>query len=316
LRISVQLVETETRTQLWSDRHEGDVGDVFEFQDRIARQVAGAIHPAIRGAEIELARRRPTSSLRAYDFVMRAYPKLWGRRKETNDEAIELLRRAVAADPAYGRAHALLAWCHASRAVYLWSAEAGQELELALQAVDAAGSIGDDPTALTAAGSAMSMIGDQDRATSFIEKALALDPNNSWAWARFGWIGIYKGDNEKARDRFERAMALSPMDPLTFNMQLGFATSLAKSGSLDEAISIARNVIAAHPDNVMSYRYLAAWSAMNNDLDTARWAARKLLDSQPAFTIGRYRSLPFFSHTPEWADRVANALRLAGLPDC
>ncbi|PZV34818.1 BTAD domain-containing putative transcriptional regulator [Mesorhizobium kowhaii] len=315
LRISVQLVDAETRTQLWSERYEGATEDVFEFQDRIAAQVAGAIHPAIRGAEIELAKRKPPTSLRAYDLVMRAYPNLWGRRKDTNNQAIELLQKAIAIDPAYGRAHALLAWCHASKAAYLWTDQPENELEKARATVEAAGSISDDPTALTAAGSAMSMCGDQERATTFIEKALKLDPNNAWAWARHGWIAIYKGEVAHAPERFQQAMTLSPMDPLTFNMRLGMATAMAKTGSLSQAAAIAREVIAAHPDIIMSYRYLAAWSAMDGDLETARWAAQKLLAAQPGFTIERYRSLPFFRHMPEWADQVAEALRVAGLPE-
>ena len=128
LRISVQLVDAETRTQLWSERYEGAVEDIFEFQDLIAAQVAGAIHPAIRGAEIELAKRKPPTDLRAYDLVMRAYPSLWGRRKDANNQAIELLQKAIAIDPTYGRAQALLAWCHASSASYLWAEHPEREL--------------------------------------------------------------------------------------------------------------------------------------------------------------------------------------------
>ncbi|MER8403085.1 BTAD domain-containing putative transcriptional regulator [Mesorhizobium sp. M1348] len=315
LRISVQLVDAETRAQLWSERYEGAIEDVFEFQDRIAAQVAGAIHPAIRGAEIELAKSKPPTSLRAYDIVMRAYPNIWGRRKDTNDQAIELLKKAIAVDPAYGRAHALLAWCHASNAAYLWAEHPESELKKARAAVEAAGSIGDDPTALTAAGSALSMCGDQQRAATFIEKALTLDPNNAWAWARHGWIAIYKGEAACAPERFQRAMTLSPMDPFAFAMRLGMASSMAMAGSLSQAVAIAREVIAAHPDIIMSYRYLTAWAAMSGDLETARWAAQKLLAAQPDFTIERYRSLPFFTHMSEWADRVVEALKQAGLPE-
>lgn len=315
LRISVQLVDAETRTQLWSERYEGTTDDIFEFQDRIAAQVAGAIHPAIRGAEIELAKRKPPTSMRAYDFVMRAYPNIWGRRKDTNDQAIELLKKAIAVDPAYGRAHALLAWCHASNAAYLWAEHPESELKKARAAVEAAGPIGDDPTALTAAGSALSMCGEQERAAPFIEKALKLDPNNAWAWARHGWIAIYKDEAGHAQEPFRRAMTLSPMDPFAFNMRLGMATAMAKTGFVSDAVAIAREVIAAHPDIIMSYRYLAAWSAMSGDLETARWAAQKLLAAQPDFTIERYRSLPFFTHMSEWADRVVRALKQAGLPE-
>ncbi|MDX8525778.1 BTAD domain-containing putative transcriptional regulator [Mesorhizobium sp. MSK_1335] len=315
LRISVQLVDAETRTQLWSERYEGATEDVFEFQDRIAAQVAGAIHPAIRGAEIELAKRKPPTSLRAYDLVMRAYPSIWGRRKDTNNQAIELLKKAIAIDPAYSRAHALLAWCHASNAAYLWAEQPESELEKARAAVEAAGSIGDDPTALAAAGSALSMCGEQERAATFIEKALTLDPNNAWAWARHGWIAIYKDEAARAAERFQRAMTLSPMDPFAFNMRLGMATAMAKTGSFAQAVAIAREVIAAHPDIIMSYRYLAAWSAMSGDLETARWAAQKLLTAQPDFTIERYRSLPIFRNTAKWADQIVEALKQVGLPE-
>jgi len=315
LRISVQLVDAETRTQFWSDRYEGAIEHMFEFQDRIAAQVAGAIHPAIRDAEIELARRRPPTSLRAYDLVMRAYPNLWGRRKDTNNQAIELLRQAIAVDPGYGRAHALLAWCHASNASYLWTEQPERELEKARAAVEAVGSIGDDPTALTAAGAAMSICGDQERATTFIEKALALDPNNAWAWARLGWLAIYKDEATHAPECFQRGMTLSPRDPLAFNMRLGMAFSLAMEGALSEAIAIAHEVVNTYPDVTWSYRHLAAWSAMNGDLETSRWAARKLLAAEPGFTIDRYRALPWFQNILRWQDQMAEGLRKAGLPE-
>ncbi|WP_167506984.1 MULTISPECIES: hypothetical protein [unclassified Mesorhizobium] len=55
-------------------------------------------------------------------------------------------------------------------------------------------------------------------------------------------------------------------------------------------------------------------SAMNGDLETARWAAQKLMAAQPSFTIERFRSLPVFDNTPEWANQVAEDLKLAGLP--
>jgi TolB-like protein/class 3 adenylate cyclase len=315
LRISVQLVDAETRTQCWSDRCEGAIEDMFEFQDRIAAQVAGAIHPAIRDAEIELAKRKPPTSLRAYDLVMRAYPNLWGRRKDTNNKAIELLRQAIAVDPPYGRAHALLAWCHASNASYLWTEEPERELENARAAVEAAGSISDDPTALTAAGAAMSICGDQERATTLIEKALALDPNNAWAWARLGWLAIYKDEATRATEHFQRAMTLSPRDPLTFNMRLGMAFSLAMEGSHSEAIAIAQEVVNTYPDVSWCYRHLAAWSAISGDLKTARWAAQKLLAAEPGFTIEWYRALPWFQNIPHWQDEMAEGLRQAGLPE-
>jgi TolB-like protein/Tfp pilus assembly protein PilF len=316
LRISVQLIDAETRTQLWSGRYEGGVEDVFEFQDRIAAQVAGAIRPAIRSAEIEFSKRKPPASLRAHDLIMRAYPNLWGHYKENNQKAIQLLEEAIAVDPTYGRAHALLAWCHAISAAYLWTPAPAGDQERALREVEAAaGSINDDPTALTAVGGATSLCGDQERATAFLEAALALDPNNAWAWTRFGWVAFYRGETDRATERFGRAMTLSPVDPFAFNMRMGMATARAMAGAYSEAIAIARDIMSSHPDVTWCYRSLAAWSALNSDLESARWAARKLLGAQPDFTIRRFRTLPMFRHVPQWEDRLAEGLRLAGLPE-
>jgi TolB-like protein len=316
LRISVQLVDAVTRTQLWSDRYEGATTEIFEFQDRIAAQVAGALKPAIRHAEIEAARRKPPTSLKAYDLVMRAFPKLWGQNASAINEAIPILRDALRIDPQYGRAHALLAWCHALNATYLWTADPDCEVEAARRAVDATkGLIDDDPTALTAAGAATGFCGDQEGASALLEQALALDPNNAWAWARSGWTGIYRAQPQQALERFEQAMKLSPLDPFAFNTRMGMASALACSGRPEEAVAIARDVTKRHPDVTWANRQLAAWAGMAGDLETARSAARKLLAANPDFTIRRYLAIPAFQDNLEYHERMAQGLRDAGLPE-
>jgi tetratricopeptide (TPR) repeat protein len=316
VRISVQLVDAATRSQLWSDRFEGRTGEIFDFQDRIAMQVAGAMNPAIRQAEIEAARRKPPSSLEAYDLVMRAFPKLWGQNAAAIGEAMPILNAAVEADPNYGRALALLAWCHALRVTYLWSQKPDDEIEEARRAVDKAlGLIDDDPTALTAAGAVTGFCGDQDGASALIERALALDPNNAWAWARWGWTAIYRGEAERAAERFENAMKLSPLDPFAFNMRIGKAAALARMGRFVEATAIAKEETKRHPDVTWPYRQLTSWAALAGDLPTARSAARKLLAAQPDFTIRRFLEVPAFRDMPEYRDRMAQGLRDAGVPE-
>ncbi len=316
LRISVQLIDANSRTQLWFERYEGATTEVLEFQDRIAAQVAGALKPAIRHAEIEAARRKPPTSLKAYDLVMRAFPKLWGQNGAAINEAIPILQEALRIDPQYGRAHALLAWCHALKATYLWTTEPERELEETRRAVDAAtGLIDDDPTALTATGAAASFAGDQERGSALIEQALALDPNNAWAWARWGWIGIYRGQPELVLERFEKAMKLSPLDPFGFNTRMGMASGLALLGRPEEAVAIAKDVTKKHPDVTWAHRLLAAWAAMAGDMDTARAAGRTLLAANPDFTIRRYLAIPAFWDMPEYRDRLVQGLRDAGLPE-
>ena len=316
LRISVQLVDAATRTQLWSDRYEGANTEIFAFQDRIAAQVAGALNPAIRQAEIEAARHKPPTSLRAYDLVMRAFPKLWGQNAAAINEAIPVLQDALRIDPKYGRAHALLAWCHALNATYLWTTEPEREVAAARRAVDATtGLIDDDPTALTAAGASIGFCGDQEGASALLEQALALDSNNAWAWARWGWTGIYRAQPERALERFEKAMKLSPLDPFAFNTRMGMASALACLGHPVEAVTIAKDVTKKHPDVTWAHRLLASWAAMAGDIETARSAARKLLAANPDFTIRRYLAIPGFQNMPEYRDRLVRGLRDAGLPE-
>jgi len=71
LRISVKLVDAETCNQLWSERYDGVVSNIFEFQDHIAAQVAGTMQPAVRHSQLELGRRKPPNSLAAYDGAPR-----------------------------------------------------------------------------------------------------------------------------------------------------------------------------------------------------------------------------------------------------
>ena len=316
LRISVQLVDAVTLTQLWSDRYEGANTEIFAFQDRIAAQVAGALNPVIRRAEIEAARRKPPTSLRAYDQVMRAFPKLWGQNASVIHEAITILQDALRIDPTYGRARALLAWCHALNATYLWTAEPEREVAAARRAVDATtGLIDDDPTALTAAGAAAGLCGDQEGASALLDQALALDPNNAWAWARWGWTGIYRAQPQQALERFEKAMKLSPLDPFAFNTRIGMASALACLGNPMDAVTIARDVTKKHPEVTWAHRLLASWAAMAGDMETARSAARKLLSANPDFTIRRYLEIPGFQNMPEYRDRLVRGLREAGLPE-
>lgn len=317
LRISVQLVDAGTRAQLWSDRYEGAATDVFDFQDRIAAQVAGAILPAVRNAEIAVATSKPTADLRAHDLLLRAYPRIWSHEQRDNAEAVALLREAVALDPRFGRAHALLAWCHSQDIAYLWTADQDASLRATRHAVETAtDTIADDPTALAAVGAAISMsLQDLPRAASFIGSALALDPNHAWGWARYGWLAIYELRPDEAIPRFERSLALSPLDPLAFNLRIGIAAALGIKGEHAEAARKLQAVIDRHPRVTWVYRMLAWNAALAGDLPTAREAVRRLLVANPTASIETMRRSQSLRLSPAVLARMIEGWRLAGLPE-
>ncbi len=317
LRISVQLVSAQTRAQLWSERYEGVTTDVFAFQDHIAAQVAGAILPAVRNAEIALATRKPPDSLRAYDLVLQAYPKIWSQNADDNRAAVALLDAAIAADPRYGRAYGLLAWCHSQDVVYLWSPDPEVSRQAARAAVDAASTlIGDDPTALAAVGSAISLcLDDLDRAASYIERALEIDPNNAWAWARHAWLAIYQGEPAQAKERFERALALNPRDPLEFNLLVGHAVSIAFAGGYADAKRRLQDVISKYPQVPWANRSLAFVAVNAGDMDTAHAAIAALRAAYPKVSIATMRARHPHRNVERIFEPMVAAWRAAGLPE-
>ena len=200
VRITAQLVETDSGRHIWAGKAEGATSDLFDLQDRIAEMVAGAVYPSVRKAEIERARMKRPDNLEAYDLVMRALPHLWAHRMHENPEAIALLDRSLKLDPHYGLAAALCAWARAQQIVYNWTDDVEGERRKGLALIEtAARHIGDDATGLTALGTAVMLLeGNARRALGFVERAVLVDPNHAWAWMRRGFGLVYTGKPEEA----------------------------------------------------------------------------------------------------------------------
>ena len=113
VRITGQLIDTTTGAHIWADRFDGVIDDIFELQAEVASRVAGAIEPKLRKAEFERASRKPTESLDAYDLYLRALALRDTHTDESVAEAIDLLKRALAIDPNYAPAEALVGWSRA-----------------------------------------------------------------------------------------------------------------------------------------------------------------------------------------------------------
>ncbi|MBI4920428.1 MAG: adenylate/guanylate cyclase domain-containing protein [Devosia nanyangense] len=314
VRITAQLVETDSGNHIWSTKVDGAVSDLFDLQDKVAAEVASALHPSIRRAEVERARSKRPETLAAYDLVMRALPHLWAHRMAENPQAIAYLSRALQLEPNYGLAAALAAWAHGQQVAYNWATDVAAEraegtrlIEIATQAV------GDDPTALTALASAMMQLGgDVPQAANFAERALQLDPNHAWAWMRRGFGLVYTGRPEEGLAAFEQSARLSPLDPFAFNVHLGMGLANFAAGRPERAIELARQALAERPGLTWPYRDLATYYAAAGNLELARDSLERFVYLRPTMTVSSIRDGLRFME-PKLLDRYVGGLELAGL---
>ncbi|MBL8599046.1 MAG: tetratricopeptide repeat protein [Devosia sp.] len=314
VRITTQLVETDSGNHIWSTKVDGAVSDLFDLQDKVAAEVASAIQPSIRRVEVERARSKRPETMAAYDLVMRALPHLWAHRMAENPHAIAFLSRALQLEPNYGLAAGLCAWAHGQQVAYNWATDVAAEraegerlIELATQTV------GDDPTALTALASAMMQLGgDVPQAVNFAERALALDPNHSWAWMRLGYGRVYLGRPEEGLKAFEQSARLSPLDPFAFNVHLGMGLAHFSAGRPDRAIEMARQALAERPGLTWPYRDLSTYYAASGRMEQARDALDKFVYLRPAMTAATLRDGLRFME-PALLDRYVGGLQRAGL---
>src|SRR3569832_1553951 len=277
VRITAQLVETETANHIWSTRIDGAVSDLFDLQDKVAAEVASAMHPSIRRAEVERARSKRPEPLAAYDLVMRSLPHLWAHRMAENPQAISYLTKALALEPTYGLAAALAAWAHGQQVAYNWTSDIEAERAEGQRLVEiATQTVGDDPTALTALASAiMQLGGDVRHASNLAEKALQLDPNHAWAWMLRGYGLVYTGRPDEGLAAFEHAARLSPLDPFGFNVHLGMGLARFAAGRPEMGIALARQALAERPGLTRPYRDLATYYAAAGKIDAAKVAIEK-----------------------------------------
>jgi adenylate cyclase len=314
LRIIVQLIETEGGAHVWSSRFDGAIEDFFDLEDRITEQVAGALQPSIRIAEIERSRRKRPQDLGSYDYTMRAMPHVWALEKEESVKALELLEKALAIDPEYPLALSLAGWCHAQRSVYNWADDIAESQAMArLLAERAAEMSGDDPIILAVLGAVHTFVRHYGTARVLLERAVTLDPNAAWAWTRLGWLENYADQPQKAIGNFERALRLSPIDPMNFNNYVGMGSAHEVAQEYDKAAAFYRRALEERPNASWIYRNLASslWGA--GRVEEAKQAFAEVMRSYPDLTVSKFKQAMVFS--PAALNRMAENLRKLGLPD-
>src|SRR5215813_10678204 len=155
-----------------------------------------------------------------------------------------------------------------------------------------------------------------DVGAALLDRALLIDPNLARGWLHSGWSKVWLGDPERAIEHFVQAIRLSPIDPRTFFMQEGIAVAHFFAGRHVEALSWAKMALRELPDSHGGLRIAAASCALVGRDEEAKKLIERLLEIDPALRISRLLQnvLGPYRH-PEHAEKYANALRKAGLPE-
>ena len=320
VRITAQLADALAGTQIWADRFDGAIEDVFELQDRVAASIIGAIEPRIVGAEIERANRKPPGDLRAYDLMLQALPGLETADRVQLAASEALLRRAIALAPDYAPALARLSNCIWRNIVQGWvpdTALARAEIGALVRHAVVTGR--SDPEVLARAGNALGICHDQDAGIGLIEQALALHPNSSVGLTMGALLHAYTGQLAKVMDYIERAARLNPFEGVSERNHAAAIAHFA-NGQHERVLDFAALALRARPGYVPALRYRTASLGLLGRIDEAQQSAQELRAAQPALTVASVRrhlevDLNNAHKVPGAVDALCEGLRVAGIPE-
>jgi adenylate cyclase len=295
VRISCQLVEAASGQHLWADRFDGTLEDSFDLQDRITESVIGSVAPVLREAEIERAARKPEASLDVYDLTLRAFHPTFAETPEDNAEALRLTAEVLEIDPHYSMASALGAWCHQQRYVMDWPGAQSDDRETARRmARTAIASGGDAPMALALGGAVRaSLTRDHALATAAIDRAIMINSNSAVVLGFAALTRCICGAYDAAIEHAEKAIRLSPLEPLSYYASFALALANLASGRTEQAVAHAQKAIEGNRSFVFSYWVLASGCAHLGRAAEAAQAVERLVRVAPRFSLGSLRKIRF-----------------------
>jgi len=315
VRISCQLVEAASGQHLWAERFDGTLEDSFDLQDQITESLIGSVGPVLRGAEVERARRKPEASQDVYDLVCRAIPSAFAETAEDNQEALRLLGLVFETDPGDPLANALAAWCRQQRHLMNWPGGEDDDREAAKRFARAAiAGGGEVPLALAVAGAVRALLTrDHDSALAAVDRAMMINPNAAIVLGFDALTRCVCGAYDKAIEHAEKAMRLSPLEPLVYHAAFTRALACLFTGRNDEVVAHARKAIEGNRNFAFPYCILALGCARLGQREEAVQAIRQLVSAAPGFRIGTLRRIRFADAARLQSD--LDLLRTARLPD-
>ena len=314
IRIGTELSDAETGEVLRADHYDGLLGELFQFQDRIAEETVKAIAPHVHERELKRAHKKHPQNMTAYDLVLQALEPMYRLDYASFSRARGLLQRAMMVDPGYAPAYSYAAWWHSGRISQAWTnniaMDATEAVRLAQAALDREPN---DALALTVYGHQQSYVRKEfDLAIDSFDRALTSCPNLALAWTLKGLTLCFIGDGPSALRCAQQGHRLSPR-----HLNIGYAEHIVAqayyiNGDFEQAISWSRRSIAHSERDTSSLRTLISSLVAIGAQEEACSVARRHREIAPQFSIREWAARS--SMTESFKKSRCERLRAAGLP--
>ena len=309
VRISVQLIDAGTGNHVWGERYDRAQAEIFSVQDEVVQTIVSTLVGRVHVSDAERARRKPPANLDAYECMLEGNALHWDD-PEGAAEATRLFEHAIEIDPGYGMAYALLGSMKRAK----WRDDPtnsntllDESYALAMRSVELADNESTCHSLLAQACLARRSF---DLALQHMQRAVELNPNNQWNAADMGLVLTYTGQGGGSTG----LVRAGPADRPLLRRALVLATEWNRMHG-PRPLPGGRRPVRSSPDSrVPRRRMKAGCHARLGDLEQARACAAECLSLRPDFSIRHMMSKEPFKFTAD-AERVAESLRLAGLPD-
>ncbi|MBA3577132.1 MAG: TIR domain-containing protein [Sphingomonas sp.] len=290
LRISVQLIDASTTHNVWAERYDRELTDVFEIQDEISHAIVESLQLTLLPGERAAIEERATNDTQAYDIYLKARA-IWlsgkaGDQRWT-DEVVQLCTDATRVDPNYAGAWALLALAEAE--LRLWHGRTVDPLVAAERALAIDPRL---PQPHCARARRFEEQGDDDKCQAAIETALALDDISWEANCEAGQALFRRGQVQKAIPFFEKAATAMAHDHASAAMLIFCYRAVGDTAGMQRAAQVAVKrgevVIVSNPRSGGAFASVASGLAALGEADRAKRWIRKALNVDPGNLAMRY----------------------------
>ena len=315
LRLTIELTDTQLGAALWYSKLDERFVDLFEVQDRLSEMIVRKVAPYLHAAEMNRIRVKRPDSLEAYDLFLRAQENMHNSARSVFETSEALFDAAIAKDPNYAAALAWRAYWHVLRVGQGWSPDpADDAMQADWFARTAIERNSMEPMALAVHGHVASYLyKDFDLAFRRFETALRINANAAPAWLWSAAAQAWIGNGSRAIEEINKAMALSPYDPLMYAYSGNAAMAYLVDGQYERAVECALPSLRENRTYTSANRQLIMALVLAGREDEARASARRLLELEPGLTVAGFRRRYPGSDSPH-ADLFCDALARAGIP--